>query len=209
MAALDLDRLTATPLVRDPFDYVIVPGFVRSDALPALALDFPPILRPGSFPVAGLASGPAFAALLAELAQPPLAAALGAKFGLDLAAFPTLITVRGRSRAGDGRIHSDTANKIVTALLYLNGPWRSDGGRLRLLFDGHDLDRVAAEVPPDDGTLVAFRRGERSFHGHKPFVGPRRVVQVNWMRDAGVVARQIARHRLAARLKRLVPGWRV
>ncbi|MSP84188.1 MAG: 2OG-Fe(II) oxygenase [Alphaproteobacteria bacterium] len=204
MAALDLDRLAAAPLVRDPFDFVIVPGFVRREVLPALAQHFPTIARPGSYPAAGLVHRPAFRAFLAELADPAFGRALGDKLGLDLAAYPTMVTVRGRARARDGRIHTDTEDKIASALVYLNGPWRTPGGRLRLLYDSRDLDRFAAEVPPDDGTLVAFRRSERSFHGHKPFVGPRRVVQINWLRDARVVVRETARHRITARLKGLV-----
>jgi hypothetical protein len=203
MAALDLDRLAEAPLVRDPFDHVIVPGLVRADALGDLARDFPPIHRPGSFPVEELRFGPAFAAMLAELTGPAFARALGAKLEVDLAPFPTLVTVRGRARARDGRVHTDSADKVVTALLYLNGPWRAEGGRLRLLRDARDLDRPAAEVPPEDGTLVAFLRSERSFHGHRAYVGPRRVIQVNWVRTGRIAARERLRHRLAARLKSL------
>jgi hypothetical protein len=66
-----------------------------------------------------------------------------------------------------------------------------------------DLDDYVAEVPPVEGTLLAFRRGEASFHGHKPFVGPRRVVQLNWVRDEGTAWRETARHRVSAFLKRL------
>ncbi|MGH6719056.1 MAG: 2OG-Fe(II) oxygenase [Alphaproteobacteria bacterium] len=203
MAALDLDRLAATPLVLDPFVFVIVTGFVRRESLPALALDFPTIARPGSFPADGLAHGPVFRDFLAELAGPAFAQALGAKLGLDLAPYPTMITLRGRARAEDGRIHTDTEDKVVSALIYLNGPWGADGGRLRLLRSADDLDDMAVEVPPDDGTLIAFRRSERSFHGHESYVGPRRVVQLNWVRDAVVARRELARHRWSARLKRL------
>jgi len=34
---------------------------------------------------------------------------------------------------------------------------------------GKDLEDIAAEVPPTDGTLVAFKRSDYSWHGHKPF----------------------------------------
>ena len=33
---LDLDRFGATALQREPFDYLIVPGFLRAEALPAI-----------------------------------------------------------------------------------------------------------------------------------------------------------------------------
>ena len=43
---LDLDRLRAAPLVRDPFDFVVVEEFVRHDALAALLADFPELGTP-------------------------------------------------------------------------------------------------------------------------------------------------------------------
>jgi hypothetical protein len=32
------------------------------------------------------------------------------------------------------------------------------------------------------GTLLAFRRTDHSWHGHKPFVGERRMLQLNYLR---------------------------
>ena len=62
--------------------------------------------------------------------------------------------MRGAADTRDGYIHTDSKTKIVTVLLYLNPAWAPDGGRLRLLRNGSDLEAVAAEVPPDFGTLV-------------------------------------------------------
>ena len=72
-----------------------------------------------------------------------------------------------------------------------------------MLRGADDLENYAAEVPPVEGTLLAFRRSESSFHGHKPFIGRRRVVQLNWVRDEGVAWRESARHRVSAWFKRL------
>jgi hypothetical protein len=201
---LDLERLRAAAPNRDPFAFVIVPEFVRAEALAAIGRDFPPIRQAGSFPIESLRAGPAFTGLVAELEGPAFAADLGAKLGVALGGLPMLVTARGCARARDGRIHTDSADKVVTALVYLNGPWSAEGGRLRLLRDAADLESVIAEVPPVDGTLVAFVRSERSFHGHRAYTGPRRVVQVNWVRDAGIAARERLRHRLAARVKSLL-----
>jgi len=66
-----------------------------------------------------------------------------------------------------------------------------------------NLDDYAAEVPPTAGTLLAFRRGERSWHGHETFVGPRRVIQLNWVTDMAVVRREQRRHRFSAWTKAL------
>lgn len=65
--ALDTDALANTPRERDPYDYVIVPGFVRAEALPGIHETYPEIDKPGSFPYHTLEYGPAFSSLLDEL----------------------------------------------------------------------------------------------------------------------------------------------
>ncbi len=205
MKALDLDRLRAAPLEHDPFDFVVVEEFVPAAAWPAILADFPAVLGAGSFPVESLEYGVAFAGLVAALTGPPLAAAVAEKFSVDLDGRPTMLTVRGYGDAGDGRIHTNSASKIVTLLLYLNAGWEPSGGRLRLLRGPDDLDDYAREVAPLAGTMLAFRRSARSFHGHRPHLGERRVLQLNWVTDAAVVRHELARHRWSARLKRANP----
>jgi hypothetical protein len=61
------------------------------------------------------------------------------------------------------------------------------------------------EVTPLAGTMLAFRRSDRSFHGHQPHVGERRVLQLNWVTEWTVVRRELNRHRWSARLKALNP----
>jgi hypothetical protein len=203
MAMLDLEAFDRTPLRTDPYPYLILPGFLMPTARARVAADYPAIAQPGSFPTGTLAYGPGFAELLAELEGPALRAAFERKFGLDLAGRPTMITARGRAQAKDGRIHADSATKLITVLLYMNETWEADGGRLRLLRSPESLDDVVAEVPPDAGTLVAFRVTPHSWHGHESFVGPRRVIQLNWVTDDDVVRREQTRHRFSAKVKRL------
>jgi SM-20-related protein len=205
MAILDLERLHAAPLCRDPFEFVVVEDFIRAEALPALVADFPEIRGNGSFPLAALSCGTAFARFAAELEADALRHAIEEKFAIDLAGRPTMITLRGRSDGKDGRIHTDSATKLITLLLYMNPGWEPAGGRLRLLRRADDLDDYAAEVPPLAGTMVAFRRGDASFHGHYPHRGERRSVQLNWVTDAAVVRRELGRHGWSARLKALNP----
>jgi len=204
MPLLDLDAFRAAPLCRDPFDFVVVPGFLRAEARAAVTADFPAIDRPGSFPVRSLRGGPRFDALVAELQSAALTAEVAEKFGVDLAGRPTMVTVRGRVAARDGAIHTDSETKIVTALLYLTDRWDAAGGRLRILRSAEDIDDYAVEVPPDGGTLLVFRRSDRSWHGHLPFEGIRRSVQLNWLTSAAVLRREQARHRVSAAMKRLV-----
>ena len=205
MPFLDLERLYAAPLNRDPFDFVVVDDFVRAEHLPALIADFPLVRQHGSFPLGTLRLGGAFGGFAAELAGEALRQAIEEKFAIDLAGRPTMITVRGRSDGKDGRIHTDSATKLITLLLYLNPVWDAAAGRLRLLRNADDLDAYVAEVAPLAGTMVAFRRSGASFHGHYPHRGERRALQLNWVTDAAVVRRELARHRWSARLKALNP----
>lgn len=202
---IELELLRATPLATDPFDHVIVPGFVRQETCAALAADFPAIDRPGSFPLSELSYGPAFRALVEALQGPAMTATMAEKFSLALGEHPTMVTVRGRTQAKDGRIHTDSRSKLLTVLLYLNDSWDSPDGRLRLLRNADSLADPAVEIPPDAGTLLAFRNGPESWHGHTSFAGQRRAIQLNWVTDQAVVRREQFRHTVSARIKRLNP----
>ena len=205
LTILDLDRLRAEPLCRDPFDFVVIEDFVRRDELASAIADFPAIRSYGSYPVDALKYGPAFGRLLAALTGPMLRGAIENKFAIDLSGRPTMVTVRGKSDGKDGRIHTDSANKIVTLLLYMNPGWDWAGGRLRILRGPDDIEDFAREVPPIAGAMLAFRRSERSFHGHRAHVGERRVLQLNWVTEPAVVRRELTRHYWSARLKALNP----
>jgi SM-20-related protein len=204
MGTLDLAAFCATPLVREPFEYLVVPGFVRAEARAAINAGFPEIDRAGSFPLSELTCGGSFENLIDDLNSEAMRAAFEEKFGLDLSGRPTMVTVRGRASQKDGRIHTDTPSKIITVLIYMNRHWETDGGRLRLLRAGDNLDDMIVEVPPHEGTLLAFRRADNSWHGHKPFVGPRRVIQFNWVTEQKFVDRELKRHRFSAWTKRVL-----
>jgi SM-20-related protein len=204
MQFLDLDRVRHAKLETDPFLYFVVPGFVPVAARAALSRDFPRIDKVGSFPSTALNMGPTFTGFVRELEGPAFRDVIAAKLNIDLAGRPTMITVRGQSRARDGKIHADSSTKLVTVLIYMNESWEASGGRLRLLRSPDNLDDMVAEVPPDAGTLLAFLVTPHSWHGHAPAFGPRRVVQLNWVTDEGVIRRERARHTLSARVKRLL-----
>lgn len=208
MDLLDLAALRHAPLCTDPFDYLVVPDFVPPAALPAVLRDFPRIGDTGLLPVAAAEGGPVFGRLIEEIEGEALSQAFSEKFGLTLSPRHMMTTVRGKCDARDGRIHTDSRSKQVTALLYLNESWAEEGGRLRLLRGPDDIEDMVAEVPPGGGTLVAFRRTDRSFHGHKPYVGVRRYVMFNWMTGPAAARREALRHRLSAAVKRLVPRRR-
>lgn len=180
---LDLDRLADAKPEHDPFDFLVVPQFIRAEALDAVIRDFPRVEGPRNHPADAASSGPAFRQLLAELRDPEFVGLLGAQLGVEaLPSLPSNVTVRGFCERSDGDIHTDHWSKVVTALLYPNARWTPAAGRLRLLRSADDLDDYLVEVPPIEGTLLAFRRSSVSYHGHPAYEGERRTVQVSWLR---------------------------
>jgi hypothetical protein len=201
---LDLDRLAETKPECEPFRYLVTPRFLRPEAIEAVANDFPRIEGPRNHEVGAAPHGPLFDRLLAELASPELARLLGEKLEVGgLEDLPQNVSVRSECEASDGNVHTDHWSKCVTILVYPNRGWDAEGGRLRFL-RSKDMNDFAAEVAPCDGTMVAFRRDDHSFHGHLPHVGTRRVVQVSWLRSSRLarLAQGIARRTTHA-VKRL------
>ncbi len=200
---IDIEAFRDTALSREPFPYAIVPGFVRRKAMEAIQRDFPDVPLPGSFPLPTVTYGKAFAAFMDAIRGEAFTDAVEKKFAIDLSQRPTMITVRGTSRAEDGQIHTDSVTKLITVLIYMNGKWESPKGRLRLLRSPDNLNDVIAEVPPDEGTLLIFKNQPNAWHGFEAFEGPRRVIQLNWVTDKGVVWREQTRHKVSAFFKRL------
>ena len=133
MSYCDFEALERTPLERDPFEYIVVPDFLKSDRFPEVLADYPEVPGPGSHPPAELSIRGHFKALIDELRGPEFQAAIERKFDIDLTGRPTMYTVRGFVREKDGSIHTDSETKIITVLLYMNERWQEDAGRLRLL----------------------------------------------------------------------------
>lgn len=200
---IDLEAFEAAPVAREPFAYAMVPRFIRQEALAAINADYPHVDLPGSFPLPTLKYGPAFRQLMDSIQGPAFTAAVEKKLGVDLSGRPTMVTARGVSAARDGQIHTDSRTKLVTVLIYMNNKWEAPTGRLRLLRGPNNLEDVIAEVPPDEGTLLIFKNEPNAWHGFHAFEGPRRVIQLNWVTDMGVVKREQSRHRVSAFFKRL------
>jgi hypothetical protein len=200
---LNYELFADTPLAHTPYDHMVVPGFLPHDAAVAAADSFPAPDLPGVLPAPATPRDDACGHLLAELRAPRLTQLFADKYHLQLSPSTLMITLRARTRPRDGRIHTDSETKVVTALIYLNDGWSSDGGRLRVLRGPDDIEDMAAEVPPLAGTLITFRRTETSWHGHKPFDGPRKAIMLNWMVDAAAARRETLRHTVSAGVKGL------
>ncbi len=202
---LRYDALRATPVASNPFPHVVVPDFVPPDGLRAVVAALPPMSSGGSFPPAALRLQPVVQSLIRALEGPELRRAIADKFALELDTAPTMLTLRGRTRPRDGRIHRDSTAKRVTLLLYLNPSsesWARQEGCLRLLRSPDDIEDYAVEVPPVNGTLLAFPNGETTWHGHRQYVGRRYAIQLNYMAAGPKARTELRRHRLSALLKR-------
>ena len=199
---LDYDLFAATPLANEPYDHMVVPGFLPLAEARAVAASFPGRDLPGVLPAPKRGGGDPFGQLLNELRGPRLTQVFAEKYGLPLSADTLMITLRARTRPQDGQIHTDSKTKEITALIYLNTDWSDAGGRLRVLRSPDDLEDMAAEVPPVAGTLITFRRTEHSWHGHKPISGPRRAIQLNWVTSQEVVDHEQRRHQISTKLKK-------
>jgi SM-20-related protein len=200
---LNLSQLEAASLRSEPFEHLTVADVLQPDCKAAIIEDFPRIDRHGSFPLSTLRPGPAFLHLVDELFSKEFEIAVGGKFSMDLSQYPTMVTVRGQcSAASDGHIHSDSKDKVITVLLYLNPAWESGEGRLRVL-RSKNLDDFAAEVPPTMGSLLIFKRCDHSWHGHLPFEGKRMSLQMNWVKSDRYMRREQFRHQISSFFKRL------
>jgi len=181
MTLTRLDALDASELQTDPFDYIVVPDFLPAAELKQVNADYPDIDSAANHDLRDLDYGPHFAQLVRELETPEFKEHLGKKFNVDLSDSPTSITVRKYCERTDGNIHTDHASKLITVLVYFNECWDAEGGRLRMLRSASNLDDYTAEVEPLGGRLLAFRRTDWSWHGHKQFVGERRMLQYNFL----------------------------
>jgi len=200
---LSFDAFRDERLRTDPYPYIVVPGFIQSKPLSAILKDFPTIEHPGSMPVSEVSGGKAYEALLDALQGEEFRQVIAEKFSIDLEGLPILTTVRGVMRQKDGRIHTDSKTKVITVLLYLNDSWDQEGGHLRVLRDGENIENYVEEIPPAAGTLMVFKVTDNCWHGHKPVVGKRLSIQMNYLVGGAAKGKHQFFHRLSAKLKKL------
>ncbi len=206
MTHLDLQKLKSAKVETEPYMYTLVPGFLPPETVARINATYPKIEKGGSYPIESLDSNMAIKEVIDELDGPEFEKIVADKFGVELDGRPKMYSLRGYTRAKDGQIHTDSKDKIITVLLYLNENWQQPGGRLRILKNGHDVDNFVAEVPPDNGTLLIFKRSDNSWHGHHPFEGQRRSLQMNWMTSEGSKGFHAIRHKISAAVKKAMAG---
>lgn len=204
-ACIHIEGLKSARTGRDPYNFLVGENFIQPSAVEPLKADFPDLKEPGFFTESdiGDAIHGAFAKLLEDLKSPEVSKIVSEKLDIDLVNKPKMITIRKLSAAKDGRIHTDGEAKIATMLTYLNDTWDgTDAGCLRVLRSDKTFDNYVEQISPLTGTVFAFRRSDDSWHGHTPFVGERRVVQMTWLRSEADVARKEKRGALSHNLKK-------
>jgi SM-20-related protein len=202
LSVINVDAVRQAPLSHEPYDFFLGSGILRQEAIGELRRDFPDISKPGYLTVDEVKLKGRFKSLIDELEGEEFTEELSRKFGQNLHPYPRLTTIMKRSQPKYGAIHTDGPSKVMTLLVYMNDEWQADGsGRLRVLYNDKDFEPYAAEVPPTMGTVFAFLRADNSWHGHKPFAGERKVVQIAWVKDADELARKKKRNRVAQVLK--------
>ncbi len=200
---LDLDAVRAAPVKSEPFSYFMGSGVLKPGAAEAVQRSFPDIHTTGFHPLEEMKVEGAFKTLIDEVTGDALGRVLQEKFGVDFNALPKLVTVRKLSAAHEGRIHTDGEKKVMTMLFYLNDTWDSPDGRFRVLRSDKSFDDYVEEASPETGAFAAFMRADNSWHGHTPFVGERRVVQIAWLRDQAALESKQKTHRLTGALKKV------
>jgi hypothetical protein len=200
---LDLERIRNARLRTDPYPYTVVENAIAEESVREVLHDFPQIDYPGSIPLSSVTSGPAFDALIREMNSDAFRDIIATKFDADLVGKPIMTTLRGVMRQKDGRIHTDSKTKIITVLVYFNEAWQEEGGYLRILRNGTDLENFVEEVPPKLGTMVVFQVTDNCWHGHKPLVGKRLSIQMNYLVGEAAMGKHQFFHRLSAKLKKL------
>jgi hypothetical protein len=194
---------------RIPFPFLIATNMLSETQRQALRDDFPKYKEAGFFPYADDECGPSITQLIGELTAPEIADKLGNKLGIDkLSQYPTLVTICRALNRRHGTIHTDGKAKVATALIYLNEAWSTkDGGCLRFLAGPDNIDGVLApELKPLYGNFTIFKRTDNSFHGHLPFEGERRVIQIAWLTSEKEKLRKTRTGRISRFLKSVFGG---
>ena len=203
---LNPDAILQAPRVSEPYRHFLGTGFLKADQIDAIDRDFPKLKNAGFLTLAEVSTEGAFAGFMDELQGPDVSAAASEALGFDLTKRPKLITIMRLCPKRAGRIHTDGKSKLATMLTYFNRSWPAGhAGAVRVVRREDDIEDYAAEVPPLMGNVFGFLRSESSWHGHLPFEGERRVVQLTWLESEADVERKKRNNALAQALKSFWP----
>ncbi len=202
---INYSALASDTIKNEPFPYLVVPQFLNPEFLSELIKNFPSIANRGSIPADSVQENGVFKKFIEELQGPALRNLIAEKFAIDLNDKPTMLTLRGQTTERDGYIHTDSKSKLITVLVYMNETWNDEGGKLRLLKNKHSLHDYVEEISPLAGSCVIFKVTPNCWHGHKPFIGKRLSLQLNYLAGDAALTKHLNHHRITAWLKKRFP----
>ncbi|MFA0809760.1 2OG-Fe(II) oxygenase [Microbulbifer epialgicus] len=201
MSQLTIDQLIHAEVKTSPFPHFYLERSLASDEATALIKEFPPLHKGGSFNIKDVKTSERLRHFIQQFDSVEIRRILGKKFDLDLSDKPMMATLRGYSRAKDGRIHTDSKSKLITVLVYLNEEWTAATGRLRILRSGDNMEDYTDELLPGPGSLLAFKVTDNCWHGYPSFEGKRQSIQINFLTGNRAKNKHQFFHGISARLK--------
>ena len=162
---LNIARLRAAKVETEPFNYMIVPGFLSADSVRAINATYPRIEKGGSFPIDSLDESMIVREVIEELDGPEFEATVAEKFDVALDGRPKMYSLRGWTRAKDGQIHTDSKDKIITVLIYLNEDWKEEFGGHFELWD-REMKGCRKKILPLFNRMAMFSTTSESYHCH-------------------------------------------
>ena len=203
MKLLDKNKINLAEVNEEYFPFFHIENVFSSNTdVSSLVENFPDIDSGGSFPTDQIEEG-YIKDLVNELESKELKEILESKFKITLEDSEVVTTLRGHSRAKDGKIHTDSKSKILTILLYLNPNWNKHQGNLKLLKENNNLNHIIKEISSEFGNLVAFKVTDNCWHGFEAYEGKRLSIQLNYIYPEALQSHNY-RHKISALLKRLI-----
>lgn len=191
LTCIDVSKIAQAPVTREPFTYFSGENILRPDMIDAMERDYAQMPNAGFLTLREIEPKGAFATFLEELQGAAVADAVSNALGFDLRDRPRLVTIMRLCPKRAGRIHTDGKAKLATMLVYFNRKWPAGhAGAIRALKTEDNIDDYVAEVSPLMGNFFGFLRSDHSWHGHLPFEGERKVVQITWLESEEAVERK-------------------
>ncbi|MES1198505.1 MAG: 2OG-Fe(II) oxygenase [Pseudomonadota bacterium] len=201
---LNLDAIAQSKISSEPYRFFQGANFLRDEQIDPIERDFPKLKNAGFLTLQEIQPEGAFAGFMEELQAPALTAAVSEALQFDLTKRPQLITIMRLCPKRAGRVHTDGKAKLATMLTYFNRTWPAGhDGAIRVVRREDDVNDYVVEVPPLMGNVFGFLRSDSSWHGHLPFEGERKVVQLTWLESEEAVERKKRNNALAQALKSL------
>lgn len=181
----DINAFFSTPLVREPFEHVVVPRFVGQASLDWIWKHWPDLGRSGGVPLEQIAQNHPIRALIEQFESDEFREAVEIKFQLDLRGRRTAFSLSDRCR-GPWPIHVNPPPNVMSVLFYPNMPDdKGDGETVNVRFTRtqDSIEDFISEIPAIGGAIAVFRCRPNAWHGRAPHFGRRLQLEMSWRAD--------------------------